>query len=127
MSPGLGRPTAMAASVMWQDGRQYPVKLGSSLLGTSDTAFWTLRYDFKPASVAESGTGILEVDLDSRKVAASILAGHLTSKIALHAHDSTSCSADLAPAAQQGGGRGRPAIPGQARAVQGLPGLHPPV
>lgn len=53
------------------DGVSYPVALGSTLSsdrGSHAEQFITLRYDFKPASLAREGEGELELHLDSHKV-----------------------------------------------------------
>lgn len=54
-------------------GIDFPLQLGPSLLGTRGAEepayeFCTLRYDFKPASVAGATEGQLEVQQASQKV-----------------------------------------------------------
>ncbi|KFM25059.1 hypothetical protein F751_1938 [Auxenochlorella protothecoides] len=46
----------------WNPDQTYPITLGDSILGLEAPEHWTLRYDFKPASAAESGQGRLSVD-----------------------------------------------------------------
>lgn len=57
----------MAGSVLGENV-DIPIVLGESLLSNASSPFWTVRYHFKPASVAKSGEGLLEVDRESQTV-----------------------------------------------------------
>lgn len=60
--------STLAPCMAWNPDQTYPITLGDSILGLEAPEHWTLRYDFKPASAAESGQGRLSVDHATQRV-----------------------------------------------------------